>query len=113
MKRCQQVLFSGPSARKATAIRLVTSLPRLPASVSPSVKWVRLPFKEGQGRTEIQTSPEFPDLSFSVKSLSRWAEAVTGTFPIVENQRDVAGSPFRPVVVRDGPHMHSQPQPEP
>ena len=48
-----------PTVRKATAMQLATSLLRLPASVSPSVKWVSLLFKEGQGEAEIQTLPEF------------------------------------------------------
>ena len=48
-----------PTVRKATAMQLATSLLRLPASVSPSIKWASLLFKEGQGEAEIQTLPDF------------------------------------------------------
>lgn len=58
-----------PTVRKATAKQLATSLLRLPASVSPSVKWVSLLFKEGQGEAEIQTLPEFATFD-SRRSLS-------------------------------------------
>lgn len=45
-----------PLVREATAMQLAASFP---ASVSPSVKWASLLFKEGQGGAEIQTLPEF------------------------------------------------------